>query len=275
MKHLKLLLAFGVGFMAAIALGRSVYTVTASSSNAGALESRIERLEATRNSFTSQVRAPFEVLDRSGKRIFYVNKGVVDLFNMNEDDVARIEAEQGGRFVATASGASSTVSLGAPGAPVEGAGQSAGESSALAFGLAITEGSETRVALGKRPAGNHSLIFNKGGQIVAALGETQEGSGQAMVASSTGVPKVGMNVSQAGKGQVIVTGEGSNILAALAEGDHGGIMFLCKPGGCKPPLVDAGDAGGYGLVRTGPGGFNPAAGSVGLGFPGSFIIGKR
>lgn len=275
----KLLLAFSVGFMTAVGLGLTDMAGASNASVNSSLEDRLTELEqqASRGYLGQTVRTPFEVVDGSGKRIFYVNQGVVDLFNGNEDDVARIEASGGGRFVATSGDGSTTATLGAPApgsesqpAPSSGS-QSDEETSALSFGLAITDSGKSAVVLGKRPAGNYSLIFNKGSQMVAAIGETQEGSGQATVAFG-GVPKVGINVSKAGKGQVIVTRDG-NILASLGEGSYGGgLMFLCKPGSCDPPMVSAGLNGdNRAVVATAPRAYIQGP----TGAPGSYLISKR
>ena len=209
----------------------------------------------------NKVVAPFQVLNRSGKTVFYVGDGIAELFNGAEESVARIDAgSDGGRFLAMSSSGSITAALGPTG---------------KGFGLYIREGGEQRVELARRPAGNYSLIFSKGDKKIAALGVTTEGSGQAVVADASGTAKVVMNVGVSdNKGRVYITRGGNDTLAALAEGDHGGgVMVLCKSEGCNPPMVDAGDAGGYGLVRTGPLGFNPGLGLVGT--PGSFLMGKK
>lgn len=209
----------------------------------------------------SKVVAPFQVVDRAGHTIFYVNDGIANLFNQNHETAAVMEASsKGGTFYSRSSGSGLFTALGAN-----------GES----FGLSISEGGDQRVELGRRPAGNYSLIFSKGGNKVAAIGETKDGSGQAVVGDSQGVAKAIMNIGQQdGRGRVWITDNGSDTLAVLAEGDHGGgVMAICKRGGCNPPMVDAGDAGGYGLVRTGPLGFNPGLGIVGA--PGSVLVGKK
>jgi hypothetical protein len=101
---------------------------------------------------TSRVVAPFSVVDRANRPIFYVNTGEVTLFNQNHQAVANMEAGKGGgTFYAYTPGNANTVSFGDLG------------KNETSFGLKIAEGADSRVELGKRKSGSYSLIFSKGG----------------------------------------------------------------------------------------------------------------
>lgn len=208
----------------------------------------------------NKVVAPFQVIDRAGKRVFYVNDGLAEIYNASESPVARMDASKaGGSFIAVSESGGLAAALGSRG---------------QGFGLYLSEHDQQTVELGRRPTGNYALLFSHGGKTVAGLGETTDGSGEALVDDRNGVPKVLMDVGTDGKGRILVTADGKGPLAQLTEGQHGGgLMFLCKPGNCDPPMVDAGDAGGYGLVRVGPLGFNPGLGLVGA--PGSVLVGRK
>jgi hypothetical protein len=230
------------------------------------LNRRLKKLESMDCSSLgkSKVTAPFEVVDRSGKRIFYVNTGLAELYNSSGEDVAWMAASNsGGDFIARSTSGSLMTTFGA-----------SGQSS----GLNITEGGNKRVDLGRNTdSGTYRLIFYNGGHAVAGIGEQRDGSGGSVgVDTSDGVIKAEMLVSKTtGRGVVWVSSAINKPVAQLTEGDHGGgLLVICGSGGqCNPPMVDAGDAGGYGLVRTGPMGFNPGVGLLGL--PGSFIMGKK
>jgi hypothetical protein len=229
------------------------------------LDQRLKKLESADCSSLgkSKVVAPFEVVDRAGKRIFYVDNGVADLFNSAGKDVAWMSASNtGGNFVAKSATADLTTTFG-----------SSGESN----GLTVTENGNKRIDLGRRPdRGTYRVIFSsKTGSAVAGIGQSQEITGLVFVADAAGVIRARMTISNDDKGRITVTRSSSGeSIAELTEGAHGGgKLFICSPAGCDPPMVEAGDAGGYGIVRAGPMGFNPGVGLLGL--PGSFIMGKQ
>ena len=229
------------------------------------LDQRLKKLESADCGSVgrSKVVAPFEVVDRQGRRIFYVNDGIAELYNSSGKDVAWIAASNsGGNFVAKSIAGDLMTTFGA-----------SGESS----GLVITEDGNKRLELGRRPdKGTYRVLFyQKAGLPVAGIGQSEGGSGLAFVADTNGVIKARMTNSQDGKGRVNISRTSDGLaIAELTEGvNGGGKLFICSPGGCDPPMVEAGDAGGYGIVRAGPMGFNPGVGLLGL--PGSFIMGKK
>ena len=74
-----------------------------------------------------------------------------------------------------------------------------------------------------------------------------------------------------GAGRFDVSGSDGKSVVTLTK-SRGGYLLICAAGGCGNPMVEAGDEGGYGVVRTGPNGYQPGVGLMGV--PGSFIIGK-
>ena len=84
-----------------------------------ALQQRIAELEgqASRTGLTRRVPAPFEVVDRDGKRVFLVGEDrVVRLYNAAGKDVVRLTAtDEGGYVLATNAAGSLTATLGAIG----------------------------------------------------------------------------------------------------------------------------------------------------------------
>src|SRR5881227_310015 len=98
MKRLKLVLAFGLGFTSAAALGFTGGSVKAGNPAAvKILEDRLRNLEqaAASGHLPETVSAPFQVMDPSTHRaIFYVNDGKVAIRNKAGMDMAYITADE-------------------------------------------------------------------------------------------------------------------------------------------------------------------------------------
>ncbi len=240
-------------------------TCSSDSKQLSDLEQRVKKLEDSPEGSLgkSRVTAPFEVVNRSGKRIFYVDDGIAALYNTGGKDVAWISASpSGGNFIAQSTSGSLITTLGA-------SGQTAG--------LTVAEDGKNRLEIARRPdVGTYrALFYSSTGKAVAGIGQSQGAAGLAFVADINGNIKARMTNSQDGKGRINITpNSDADSIAELTEGAHGGgKLFICSPGNCDPPMVEAGDAGGYGIVRAGPMGFNPGVGLLGL--PGSFIMGKQ
>ena len=208
-----------------------------------------------------RVVAPFEVVDRSGKRIFSVIENAAGLFADGSTPVARIMADpSGGLFIA--SGGETRVSLGI--------------NSPRLAGLTVSDESKPRIELGKGLGkGTYRLSFlSKSNQLVAGIGENPENlTGLVLINDGNGTQRAIMEVLKDGKGRVgIMSGNGKPI-AALSEGEQGvGIFYTCAAGGsCDPPMVSAGALNGVGVVRTGPRFYIQGP----TGAPGSFLIGKK
>jgi hypothetical protein len=206
----------------------------------------------------SRVVAPFELKDRNGSRIFYVDRNALGLFNSSGEAVARIAANpEGGLFVAQ--GAKNTAFFGI---------------SDTVAGLGFREDNQLRVELGRNPEyGNHRLNFrSESGQTIAGIGVSADNTGLAVIRDQSGKTKATIGVAQNGKGLIEVLG--GTPIAQLTEGDqhHGGKLWIGNGAGVG--MVEAGDAGGYGIVKAGPQGFEFIP-TPGLALPGSVIVGKQ
>lgn len=237
-------------------------------------ERRLKTLEnpQDRHLVGNRIVAPFEVVDRAGKRLFYVDgdQGALprraELYNSGGNIVAVIGAlNGGGQFVATTPSRNLSVYTGI-------------YKDGKAAGVNVLEGATTRIDFGKDAAMGHYRLkfFEKSGQWVAGIGqEPTSGAGLAMVNDAAGKPRAAMGVlggAQAGKGAVYVANDSQIVVAQMREGDYGGgLLRIDNAEGAE--MVAAGvEKDGYGVVSTGPQAFKPGLGLFGL--PGSYIAGK-
>jgi hypothetical protein len=234
------------------------------------LERRLKELEdlSGRGELGNRVVAPFEVVDRDGKRVFYVSRQgsavYAELYNAAGDDVARLAATaSGGQFV----GQASDSSLGAyVGVFENGSGA----------GLRVLDAGSTRVDLGRDGGtGRYRLkILGRSG-LAAAIGEEQDdGTGLVVVSGTDGQPRATMGVGvDGGVGGVLSVIGGSRTLLAQLMEDESGAGYLSLRSSSGEKMVGAGTRDGIGFVGTGPNAFKPGMGLLGL--PSSFISGKR
>ena len=208
----------------------------------------------------SRVVAPFEVTDEAGRRVFYVEEGSVRLYNTGGAAVARIVAnEHGGYFEGRSATAPVTAAIG---------------SSDQQVGVIVQESDKRRVSLGRNNQGNYGVrIYNASEKLVAGLGQSEAGSGIAVVADAQGNPKAQMYSLPAGAGMVEVVNASGVGVATMSAAGHGGAGMLQLTNGSGTVMVEAGVLPtGIGVVRAGPAGFNSGVGFVGL--PSSLIQGK-
>jgi len=227
------------------------------------LERRVSELEqaAARGDLGNKVTAPFEVVNRAGRRIFYVEDGKIAFYNGEGVEVAAIvPGATGGTFVARAAGQDLRVAVGA--------GQRDGAPDA---GLTVREAGVNRFAVTRRGDGYVALFFNTSGTRVAGIGQSQSGRGAAYVADDGGTVRAVMRMDEDNKPIFAVIGDKN--LATLGQGESlGGKLTLYAAGG-GDPMVEAGSTTeGIGVVTTGPGKFKPGIGVLGL--PSSYIAGK-
>lgn len=112
-------------------------------------------------------------------------------------------------------------------------------------------------------------IHNKAGQPVAALQTNNSSGGDIAVFDSSGISVASLS-GQGDLGMVQVF-SGKEPIAVLTRGESdGGILQISS--GAGETMVEAGFNGRVGVVRTGP--MGRGAGMMGLGLPGSFIMGK-
>jgi hypothetical protein len=224
-----------------------------------ALQQRIAELEgqASRTGLTRRVAAPFEVVDRDGRRVFFVGEDrVVRLYNAAGKDVVRLAATDGGGFLLATNAAGLMATLGTS------------ESEA---NIKLLEGGVVRAQLGQSgPVDNYRLQFLRSGMPVALIGESPQGEGQVLIADKDNNLRARIAIN-GGRGEIATFNKESTPVAILTEGARaGGLFKLTSSDGVI--MVDAGvSADGVGVVRTGPGSFMTAAG---IGLPGSYIMGK-
>ncbi|HMF11125.1 MAG TPA: hypothetical protein VKE94_02435 [Gemmataceae bacterium] len=235
-----------------------------------ALERQIKELEdaGARGDGPKTVVAPFEVVDRSGKRVFLVDAEGdgphAEIYNSAGVGVARMWAlPSGGQFMTQASsgpGSSTYFGVFADG---------------KANGLRILDAGKTRLNVGQDEANGRYLlkVFNKSGKPVAAIGENNLGTGTAQVADAEGRIRADLLVLGSGQGAFNIYNATDKIVAQLTEGSSSGGLFQIYDADGKTQMVEAGISDGVGIVRAGPNGFKPGVGLLGL--PGSYIMGKK
>ena len=226
------------------------------------LESRVKELEDQLDKKVTAVRAPFEVFDGSGNRIFRVGQAVAGgsygafVYNSAGRVVSLLSAGPGGGVVRAMSDGDENTSVGMGaigGNPL----------------LVVREGNKARVELGKAPSGRFSLRVNAVNEVaIAAIGEARTGAGLVAINDGAGKPRAVMRFLDDGRAMIGVNSPSEALLASLSQGDSGGgKLQLTDAGGT--PMVEAGAANGVGIVRTGP---MPRALLPGV--PGSFIVGR-
>jgi hypothetical protein len=225
------------------------------------LERRIQQLEGEKSDRTtgrSTVVAPFEVLDRNGRRIFAVEEGaVVSVYNGGRV-LAMIRAtDAGGHFVGLSSAGDMQASVGA---------------AATRSGVNVSEGGAERIYIGKQESGHYGAkFFSKGGAYVAAIGQSQLGFGLAGVYGADGTPRALLRTTDDGQGGHISIANGQTTVAELTVGKTGGGLLTIGSSTGERMVAAGVQPGGFGVVQTGPASFATAAG---LPLPGSYISGK-
>ena len=126
--------------------------------------------------------------------------------------------------------------------------------------------------IGKQEFGNFSARFLGKSAVVAAIGESIDGTGAATVSDASGIYKGVMQLTSDGKGYIAILNNARTRVAALTEGLNGGGLLTIGDSGGERMVVAGVNAGGFGVVQTGPASFMTNAG---LGLPGSYIAGKR
>lgn len=247
------------------------------------LQRRVAELEAhvDYGRLSSPVIAPFEVVNEAGIRVFVVeapNPAAPELagtqiFNEVGTRVAAIATNQGGGAVSVFSGTTKPLDV----APSVSAAVVSATISARDTDAAVTiyGGQSRRLELGRRENGRYSLrVFGSNDKMVAGIGESEAGSGIAIVADAAGNPRVRLSRHSSGSGQVVVTNAEGIDVATLSGSGHAGSGLLQLTNGSGTLMVEAGVLdSGVGAVTTGPGMFQH--GIMFLGLPGSYINGKK
>lgn len=205
-----------------------------------------------------KVAAPFQVFDRNGKKVLYVDGSALALFNSGGQAVAKMIADRSGGLF-TADGDSTRVFFGINDPELAGVG--------------VSENGQRRISFGRNlRTGAYSLVFrSNSGQQAAAIGVSPSDNAGLAQINMAGRVKADIGLTDDGRGVVEILG--GNAIAQLTESaaSHGGKLWVGNDAGVG--MVEAGDAGGYGLVRAGPLGFKFIP-TPGLALPGSVIVGR-
>jgi hypothetical protein len=224
------------------------------------LERRLKNLEAPADQRTgpSTVVAPFEVVDRGGRRIFAVEEGVVSVYNGGKA-VALIKAtEAGGHFMGLSAGGDLQASVGAAGSR---------------SGVIVSEAGVERIYVGKQESGHYGAkFFGTSGAYVAAIGQSRLGFGLAGVYGSDGSPRALMRTTDDGQSGHISISNGQTSVAELTVGKTGGGLLTIGSSSGERMVAAGVQPGNFGVVQTGPASFATAAG---VPLPGSYISGKQ
>lgn len=199
----------------------------------------------------------FEVVTKQGVVIFSVARENVRIFNSSQVVVAGMRAtDSGGYFVGLSADHTLAATVGASGANA---------------GLILMQNDVPRLDLGRRDAGNASLIVpsNINGPI-AAIGESRAGGGALVVGDRAGRPRGSLTVV-GGKGLVSVLAAGGASLLTLGQSDNGAGLFLVGDSASEPVVKIGVNNDRYGAVLTGPRAGLPYVPRSGL--PGSYFFG--
>lgn len=231
------------------------------------LQERVSELEnADRGGeLSNHVVAPFEVTDRQGRRLFYVDKAggiaVAQVYNTSGAMVAQMGApDSGGQFSARSTDSALATYLGV-------------FEQGAAAGLQVWEGGKTRLTIGKNlKSGGYDLrVLGAAGKPIAGIGQNSLGSGSAEVADAAGNVKVLLTVDK-DLGRAAIFGPQGTEVAYLTQGAAAGGLLRILDAAGTAYMVEAGVTDGVGIVRAGPNGFKPGLGLLGV--PGSYIMGK-
>jgi hypothetical protein len=228
------------------------------------LENRLKDLENRDRMGTlrgRRVKAPFEVVTKDGGRLLRIEEQNVTFYNRDRKPVVWILADaSGGMLQAQTVDGAREVTLAAQDARSH---------------LAVKEQGNVRVDVGRRAVGRYSTqFFGATGKQVAALGQSEAGSGILLVGDGAGTTKVSMHINR-------LTNGGTRVEVANAPGEVVGWMSAASGGGQLRILTADGvvkaEAGltvdDVGVVRTFPGNCHSGVGILGV-IP-DCILGRR
>ena len=247
------------------------------------LRSRVAALEADTDEGTLETAtAPFTVTNEAGIVVFSVEapdqgpyNPTVEMFNETGRRVAAMTANTEGGAVTVDSGVLRPTEYVPEGV-------SAVSAMLLAFGnyadFEAATSAGVRLRMGRRiENGRYGLtILGSGQKPVAGIGESQGGSGIAMVFDAAGNPRVSLNLGGAlGPGTArIIDGGGRDVGILTGGGEAGSGLLLLKDASGAIDMVQAGMFKDHGVVLAGPGAFQHGFGPM-IGLPASYIEGVR
>jgi hypothetical protein len=208
-----------------------------------------------------RVRAPFEVVTKNQTRLLRVEQENVTFYNQGGKPVVWILADaSGGMLQAQTVDGLREVRLAAQGPRSH---------------LLVTEADSHRVDVGRRADGLYSAqVYGASGKQVAALGQSDVGSGVLLVGDAAGTTKAAISINRLTEGgtRVDVRNRAGEVVGWMSAAIGGGQLRVLDASG----VVKA-EAGltldNVGVVRTFPGNCHSGVGIVGV-VP-DCIVGKR
>jgi hypothetical protein len=247
----------------------------------GALQRRIAELEgrADERILDRTAMAPFEVVNEAGIVVFSVNGpspgtqvGGTEIFNETGGRVAVIAANSEGGSISVESGVTRPFTQQVDGPAVSANLHSFGDYA----DLSLTVVANKKLELGRRANGRYGLrMFGAPETVVAGIGESEGGSGLALVADTNGNTRAALSVIiESGSGAARIVDAAGKEVASLSAAGFGGSGLLQLRNNADTVMVDAGVLDtGIGVVRAGPGAFQH--GLMFLGLPASWIEGRK
>jgi len=242
-----------------------------------ALQQRVAALEgrADERLLDRTAIAPFNVVNEAGTTVFSVKQQgpqlpiATEIFNDTGGRVAIIAANEKGGAVTLLSGASGPKGIG-PSAALSTFGEYAD--------FSVHGSAGKRLEMGRRLEGGRYglMFFGAGEKTVAGFGESQAGTGIAVVFDADGKPRASMYVdSGTTAGVAHITDAAGKSVAVLSGRGSGGSGLLQLMSASDVVMVEAGVLDtGIGVVRAGPGAFQHGFGPM-IGLPASYIEGKK
>lgn len=249
--------------------------------NIADLQKRIAELEGRGDErlLDRTAMAPFEVVNEAGIVVFSVKApdvggfpGATEIFNETGGRVAVVAANAEGGSMSVESGVSRPYSGSVSGAAVS--------ANLHAFGeyadLSVSVGTTKKLDLGRRSDGRYSFrVYGNNEAIVAGIGESDAGSGVALVADAKGQARATLNCTAGTvSGEARILDGSDKVIASLSGAGQAGSGVFQLRNNADIVMVEAGVLpSGIGAVRAGPGAFQHGLHWIGL--PASWIEGKK
>jgi hypothetical protein len=223
--------------------------------------------------------APFEVLNEAGIVVFSVKApdvggypATTEIFNETGGRVAVVAANGEGGSMGVESGVSQPYTSGVSGAAASAALHAFGEYA----DLSVHVGTKKKLDLGRRSDGRYGFrVYGENDAIVAGIGESDAGSGVALVADAKGQARATLNCTAGtGSGEARILEASDKVIGLLSGAGQAGSGVFRLSNNTDTVMVEAGVLpSGIGAVRAGPGAFQH--GLHWLGLPASWIEGKK
>ena len=228
------------------------------------LENRLKDLEYRDRMGTlrgRRVKAPFEVVTRNQGRLLRIEQEDVTFYNRAGKPVVWVRADASGGMLQAQS--------------VDGVREVRLAAQDRRSHLAVREADSNRVDVGRRTDGLYSAqVYGANGKQVAALGQSEVGSGVLLIGDAAGTTKTAISINKLTEGgtRVDVRNRAGEVVGWMSAASGGGQLRILDSGGVAK--AEAGlTVDDVGVVRTFPGNCHSGVGLVGV-VP-DCIVGKR